>query len=120
MQYCRTALLVLILNYTSFPLIYSTDKGKSIDICLKLSRDRNGTKARGRVVEACHFAPLKKKRKITCKLYYLGKQYRAQMPREVAATLSWAADPFGRGGVTSERFDFTAWKSPAPSFSFLL
>lgn len=96
MKYCRTALLVLILNYTSFPLIYSTDKGKGIDICLKLSRDRNGTKGRGRVVDDCHFAPIKKKRTITCKLYYLGKQYRAQMLRGVAATLSWATDPFGR------------------------
>ena len=26
----------------------------------------------------------------------LGKQYRAQMLRGVAATLSWATDPFGR------------------------
>ena len=47
MKYCRTALLVLILNYTSFHLIYSIDKGQGIDICLKLSRDRTGTKAGG-------------------------------------------------------------------------
>ena len=47
MKYCRTALLVLILNYTSFHLIYSIDKGKGFDICLKLSRDRTGTKAEG-------------------------------------------------------------------------